>query len=57
VRVSGARIQFVQLSGYQLGQQIVELGRLAVAGADSLVGPATEAVVDVSVECSGPWCG
>jgi hypothetical protein len=57
VRVSGARIQFVQLSGYQLGQQIVELGRLAVAGADSLVGPATEAVIDVSVECSGPWCG
>ena len=57
VRFSGARNQFVQPSGYQIGQQIVELGRFTVAGAASLVGPATEVVVDVSVECSGPWCG
>ena len=28
-----------------------------VGGAASLVGPATEAIVDVSVECPGPWHG
>jgi YbbR domain-containing protein len=36
--------------GYQLGSPTVDPGRLTVAGAASLVGRATEAIVDVSVD-------
>ena len=37
-------------TGYQLGQSTVDPGQIKIAGAASLVGRATEAVVDVSVD-------